>query len=135
MASNNDTLKAILSKGPSRTLVGSKQLTLALGHLYIASTTVTDKPLLVWEGESGYARYHVPVQTLHPSIQPGAQKDQNGKSGVSLEALETVDGESDSQAVIERLTVGSKSTTWIRFTKGPLENFIRFEPKGIGIYP
>ena len=37
-----------------------------------------------------------------------------------------------SQAVIERLTVGSKSTTWVRFLEGPFKDFARFERSEIG---
>jgi hypothetical protein len=131
-------LTDLLEKGPNRSLIGNKELTLAFGGLYIAKTTLKGKPLLVWETESGYPRYYVPIEALHADIksQLGSNtSDANGaKAGgdVKLEAVDTVKGNNDSAAVIERLTVGSRSTTWVRFTEGPLQSFVRFEPKEIG---
>ncbi|PMD47000.1 hypothetical protein L207DRAFT_150067 [Hyaloscypha variabilis F] len=58
----------ILSKGPARSEIGRKQLTLAFGGLYLASTTAAAKPLLVWEEEKGYARYYIPGESLHSDI-------------------------------------------------------------------
>lgn len=133
-------LTDLLTNGQHRSLVGSKQLTLAFGGLYIASTTVTDKPLLVWETEKGYyARYYVPIQSLHPSIKAQlGQSVVNGdvkgdiKADLKLEVVESIKGQNDSAAVIERLTVGSRSTNWVRFTEGPLAGFVRFERDEIG---
>jgi len=121
----------ILSKGPHRSEVGHKRLTLALGGLYIASTTAAAKPLLVWETEKAYARYYIPTESLHVDIKPhltGPGSSHNSGSSIQVVNVDTLlSEESKSQAVIERLTVGSKSTTWARFLEGPLKGFIRFE--------
>lgn len=139
---DKEALQTLLANGPSRTLIAGKEVTLALGSLYIVSTTVKAKALLVWETESGYSRYYVPVESLHQSIKARLDSDSSSRSGepngekyVELEVLETVKGENGSEAVIERLTVGSKSTTWVRFTEGPMKDFIRFERKEIGEAP
>ena len=111
--------------------------------MYIAATTLSAKPLLVWESESGYPRYYIPIDALHPDIkaQLGNTKDKiaNGqpdgsqKASLSLEQIASVKGEgNDSEAVIERLTVNTRSMTHIRFTEGPLMGFIRFEREEIG---
>lgn len=135
-------IKELLANGPTRSLVGGKQLTLAFGGLYIASTTLEAKPLLVWEGDSGYARYYVPTESLHPKIKAqlngsseGANGSKNGDSGeaVKLETLDTVKGKNDAAAKIESLTIGSRSTTWVRFVEGSLAGFVRFERKEIGV--
>lgn len=121
----------LASKGPHRSEVGRKQLTLALGGLYIASTTLSSKPLLVWETEKGYPRYYIPTDSLHDDV----QKSLSGSSGsvASVATVETVTGAgSNPQAVIERLTVGQKTTTWARFLEGPLKGFVRFERSEIG---
>lgn len=138
---DKSALVELLTNGQHRSLIGGKQLTLAFAGLYIASTTIRDKPLLVWETEKGYPRYYVPINSLHGSIKPlltaagGAQNSQsNGaaKKAIALDVVDTVKGKGDSKAVIERLTVGERSTTWVRFTEGPLMGFVRFERKEIG---
>lgn len=138
---NKDDIATLLSKGPHRSLVGTKQLTLAFGGLYIASTTVSAKPRLVWETETGYPRYYVPVESLHPAVKssfPSGGDHDNGVNGhndipVKLETGETIKGKgNDSEAVLERLTVGSKTTDWVRFVGGPLKGFVRFERNEIG---
>jgi hypothetical protein len=121
----------VSSKGPHRFEVGRKQLTLALGGLYIASTTLLSKPLLVWETEKGYPRYYIPEDSLHADI----KKSLAGGSGssASVAAIETVAGaDGKPHATIERLTVGSKTTTWARFLEGPQKGFVRFERSEIG---
>lgn len=133
----------VLTHGPYRSDVGRKQLTLAFGGLYIASTTASAKPQLVWETEKGYPRYYVPIESLHADIkryltgQEYVEDTTNGHkpSGLAVEvaAIETVKGKnSDSQAIIERVTVGSQSSTWVRFVEGPLKGLIRFERSEIG---
>ena len=92
----------IVNNGAFRSEVGRKQLTLALGGLYIASTTVTSKPFLVWETETGYPRYYIPVETLHEDIKTDST---NGSVGLAL--VETVKGkDGQPHAIIESLTVG-----------------------------
>ena len=133
----------LLAEGPYRTFEGQKQLTLAFGDLYIASTTASARPLLVWETEKAYyARYYVPTKSLHSDIKAqlddsaAANGDQNGHeaSSVKLELVESIKSKgSDSQgAVIERLTVDSRTTNWVRFLEGPLKGLIRFERNEIG---
>lgn len=133
----------LLTHGPFRSDVGRKQLTLAFGGLYIASTTALARPQLVWETEKGYPRYYIPTASLHADIRSyliGPEYEQsktngNKASGLSVEitAIETVKGKnSDSQAIIERLTVGSKTTKWVRFVGGSLDGLIRFERNEIG---
>jgi hypothetical protein len=116
------TISQLVSKGPARSEVGCKQLTLALGGIYIASTTDTAKPLLVWEEEKGYARYYIPTDSLHSDIKLRLeQKDPNNGGSVpnidvvKVDAVTGKDGKSE--AVIERLTVGAKSTIWVRFVE------------------
>jgi hypothetical protein len=131
---DKSAIQTLLDKGPNRTLVGGKQLTLAFGGLYIVSTTLKSKPLLVWESESGYARYYAPIDSLHSSIKAqleGARSNVDGKS-ITVEVVDTVEGENKSKANIERLSVGPRSTTWVHFTEGTLKGFIRFEPKDLG---
>jgi hypothetical protein len=139
---DKSVLANLLTNGPHRSLVGGKQLTLAFAGLYIASTTLKAKPLLVWETESGYPRYYVPIESLHPDIkaQLGYDRDSNanGASGkdVKLEVTNSVEGKgNDSKALIERLTIGSRSTTWTRFVEGALMGFVRFERSEIGMTP
>jgi len=133
-----DEVANILAYGPHRTEIGRKQLTLAFGGLYIASTTVSEKPLLVWETEKGYPRYYIPIGSLHGDIKQllhGAWSGVGEESGVNIEVVKGDSAKSEetgSQAVIERLNVGSRSTTWVRFTEGPLKGFIRFERSEIG---
>ena len=137
------TIVNLLTNGPHRTEVGHKQLTLAFGGLYIASTTTSAKPYLVWEAEKGYPRYYIPSESLHADIK-SRLKDadsgsirQNGHKApegpVDLIEVETVNGKGNkSQAFIERLTVGCRTTTWVRFVEGPLKGLIRFERSEIG---
>ena len=143
---DKDALADLLTNGQHRSLIGGKQLTLAFGGLYIASTTLPAKPLLVWETEKGYPRYYVPIESLHNDIK--AQLTAQAKSGatnghvvgqkdtaaeVKLEKIDEVKGKgNDSAAVIERLSVGSRSTYWVRFVEGPLMGFVRFERDEIG---
>ena len=133
----------LVNNGPHRSQVGRNQLTLALGGLYIASTTASAKPLLVWEAEGGYARYYIPTESLHTDIKrrlSGSDSGQveasgHGDSGPNVDVVEvdSVTGENNKPyAVVERLTVGSKSTTWVRFVEGPTKGFIRFERSEIG---
>ncbi|KAK5171986.1 uncharacterized protein LTR77_003623 [Saxophila tyrrhenica] len=134
MATTTDTdlLKSLLAKGPPKSLGSSRELTLALGDLYIASTTLKAKPLLVWETESGYPRYYIPFDSLHQDIKAAfATGFSEGGPDVKLEVVNNVKGENDAEAVIERLSIGSKSTTWVRFTGGPLKDLIRFERQEI----
>ena len=124
----SEVVAGLVSNGPHRSQVGRKQLTLALGGLYIASTTLTAKPLLVWETETGYPRYYIPTETLHDEIKKTVSGSPGrGSSGVGVAAVETLEG-----AVVERLTVGSKATTWVRFLEGPLKGLVRFERSEIG---
>jgi len=132
------TITDLLTNGPHRLEVGRKQLTLAFGGIYIASTTALAKPALVWETEKGYPRYYVPTESLHGDIQShltGVNSDHGKANGhkfsgssVAVAGVDTLKGKgNDSQAFVERLTVGSKTTTWVRFVEGPLRGFIRFE--------
>lgn len=142
---DKSALEKLLTNGPHRSLVGGKQLTLAFAGLYIASTTLKAKPLLVWETEeSGYARYYVPIESLHPDIKAQLGYDQDSKANgssssgkdVKLEVIDSAEGKSaDSKALIEKLTVGSRSSTWTRFVEGPLMGFVRFERNEIGMPP
>ena len=139
---DKSALEKLLTNGPNRSLVGGKQLTLAFGGLYIASTTLKAKPLLMWETESGYPRYYVPIESLHEDIksQLGYSKDskpngtQSSGKDVKLEVIDSVEGKgTDSKALIEKLTIGSRSSTWTRFVEGPLMSFVRFERNEIGM--
>lgn len=134
----------LLSHGPHRYETGRKQVTLALGGLYIASTTVSAKPMLVWETEKGYARYYIPTEALHADIKgllndPVAVGDDGNTVSqvpVGLNLVEIVSAtENESKAAIEKLTVGNKSTSWVRFLEGPFKDFIRFERQEIGKSP
>lgn len=138
---DKNAIADLLTNGQHRSLIGSKRLTLAFAGLYIAETTITAKPLLVWETESGYARYYVPIQSLHPDIKSRISANANSENGanghnktpVKLEQIDTVKGKgNDTAAVIERLTIGSRSTNWVRFTEGPLMEYVRFERDEIG---
>ena len=131
----------LVSNGPHRSEVGRKQLTLALAGLYIASTTASAKPLLVWETEKGYPRYYVPTESLHGDVKQyltGSESSQdkvsrNRKPGVDVVKVDSVTSKDNkSAAVVERLSVGPKSTTWVRFVEGPFKDFIRFERSEIG---
>ena len=138
---DKNALKNLLTNGPHRSLVGGKQLTLAFGGLYIATTSLKAKPLLVWETESGYPRYYVSIESLHADIksQLGYNQDSNGTSNkqsgkdIKLEVVDSVEA-NDAKAIIERLTIGSRSTTWTRFEGGLLAGFVRFERSEIGMH-
>lgn len=118
----------VVNNGTFRSEVGRKQLTLALGGQYIASTTVTAKPFLVWETETSYPRYYIPVEALHEDI-----KIDSPNGSVSLALVETVKGkDGQPHAIIESLTVGSKTTIWARFVDGPLKGYIRFDRSEFG---
>ena len=140
---DSTTIANLLSNGPHRSEVGHKQLTLAFGGLYIASTTISAKPYLVWETEKGYPRYYVPSESLHADIKSHLKDAdsgsirQNGHKAaeipVDLTEVETVNGKGNkSQAFVERLAVGPRTTTWVRFVEGPLKGLIRFERSEIG---
>ena len=136
----------LLTNGQHRSLIGGKQLTLAFEGLYIASTTLNAKPLLVWETEKGYPRYYVPIESLHADIKSriSGQRTASSTNGhsngqtdddtsIQLKVLESIKAKSsDSEALIERLSIGSRSTTWVRFAEGPLMGFVRFERDEIG---
>lgn len=141
---DSSTIVHLLENGPHRFQVGRKQLTLAFAGHYIVSTTQTAKPLLVWESEKGYARYYVPVQTLHADIKQqltetddDSKKDTDGsiaiRTPVVVEILEKVSsGNAQAQALVEKITLGARTTTWVRFTEGILKGHIRFERNEIG---
>lgn len=138
------TVAHLLQNGPHRSEVGRKQLTLALGGQYIASTTPSAKPVLVWESEKGYARYYLPVDSLHNDIRErlvGSDLEHGEKTNghaasrlsVTIEKIETIEGKGNqARALIEKLTVGPKSTTWVRFVEGDLKGLIRFERNEMG---
>lgn len=131
------TVAQLLNQEPFRILQGGKQLTLAFAGLYIVSTTLAFKPKLVWETEKGYPRYYVPEQSLHQDIQnhlaASGPKSASLALQIKLSIVDTVEGKGNtSKAVIEKLSVGSKETTWVRFLEGPLKGFIRFERDEIG---
>jgi hypothetical protein len=135
-----DEVVKLLAYGPYRSEIGRKQLTLAFGGLYVASTTASAKPLLVWETEKGYARYYIPTESLHGDIKQRLDEAGSGvgnESGVNIEVTKgdsAASEDTNSKAVIERLTVASKSTTWVRFIDGPFKGFIRFERSEIGAW-
>ena len=99
----------------------------------------------MWETENAYARYYVPVESVHTSIKHyldgtdakngGPDGDQHSK--INVEVLETIKGEgkdNHAEAVLEKVTVNSRSMTWVRFTKGPWKGFFRFERGEIGMF-
>ena len=138
MSQSLETIIArLISNGPHRSEVGHRELTLAFAGLYIASTTLTAKPLLVWESaESPYARYYIPAQSLHRDIKSslsGAKKEDK-TAGISVEEVTSIKGEGgEVVAVSEKLSVGGRSTTWLRFLEGQFKDFIRFERSEIGM--
>ena len=129
----------LLATGPHRSLEVQKELTLAFAGLYLATTSRTATPRLVWENDkTPYARYYVPVQSFHPDVKAqlsGSTGAANGhsKSVASVIIVEELKGKGD-KAVIERLTVGERSTTWARFLSGPPKDFARFERSEIGAF-
>lgn len=142
MASNDtSTVTHVLEHGPHKSEVGQKQLTLALAGQYIATTTPTITPRLVWELESTfYARYYLPVDSLHTDIteQLSGVKSNNThatplKLPISVEVIDTIEAKNgSSKALVEKLNVGRKTTTWVRFVGGDLDGLIRFEREEIG---
>lgn len=56
-------------------------------------------------------------------------------TGELKEAEESTAKSHKTEAIVERVTVGANSTTWIRFLSGPLKDYIRFERTEIGKYP
>lgn len=131
-------ISRILAKGPARSEIGRKQLTLAFGGLYIASTTSAAKPLLIWEEEKGYPRYYIPEESLHGDIKGLLNRTDTIQESlghnIKVEEVESITGNNgNSRAVVERVTVGKKSTTWVRFLEGSLKGFIRFERSELGL--
>jgi hypothetical protein len=56
--------------------------------------------------------------------------------GVNVTRVETITRtDNKPKAVIDRLSVGTKSTTWARFLERPLKGFVRFERAEIGWLP
>lgn len=131
-------LSTLGTKGPNRFEVGRKELTLAFGGKYIASTTVSSKPILVWERDGEYPQYYIPADTLHADIQLPSSSSQPKSSvgNVKLESVEEVKSENGKTVVAakETLTVGGKSTAWVRFFDGPLKGYIRFERQELGMF-
>lgn len=124
-------VSSVVNNSTFRSEESGKQLTFVLGGQYIVSTTVFAKPLLVWETETSYPRYYIPVMTLHEGI------DRDNRGGpASVVPVEGVNGKDGNlHAMIESLTVGSKRTTWARFVEGPLEGYIRFDLSELGKIP
>jgi hypothetical protein len=134
----------LLENGPHSAEIGRKQLTLALGGLYIASTDASTRPQLVWEAENGYARYYIPVESLHKDIRnklTGASIGEHNVNGESksvapvlrVDVLDRINAKSsNAKAFIERVIIGSKATTWVRFVEGRFKDHIRFEKEEIG---
>jgi hypothetical protein len=134
-SSNSSAVTELLNQKPFRILPNHKQLTIALGGIYIASTTAAAKPSLVWETEQSYPRYYIPVESILEEIQAQFNGPQSHTTtgSTQLTQVETVSGNDSSfKAIIERLTVGAKTTTWVRFLDGPLKNFVRFERSEMG---
>lgn len=126
------TISQIARNGPYRSEIGQKQVTVALGGLYAASTNSTAKPLLVWESERASSLYYLPVESLHHDLRDGISNKEAGTS-TSVQTVETIKGDNGQpQALIEKVTFGSKSTTWVRFVEGKLKGFVRFDPNDIG---
>lgn len=134
------TVIDLLNNPPFRILPASKQLTLAFGGIYIASTTVAAKPLLVWETERGYPRYYISTESLHDDIKPHIRDSFYeceifilGKEATMGGTGRVIPSPTDGpQAVIERLRMEGRWMSWVRFLKGPLEGFIRFERSETG---
>jgi hypothetical protein len=132
-------LTDLLNHPPFRTLPAGKQLTLAFGGIYVASTTVSAKSLLVWETEKGYPRYYIPTDSLHDEVRMHMGKPlERGGITISGKAcsintsalIKSVDNESE--GVIDIFRLGERQMSWARFLKGPLEGYIRFERSELG---
>lgn len=98
----------------------------------------------MWETESGYPRYYIPLKSLHEDIKramvnvtsAGKKRASFDGPSISITEVETVEGkETVAKAVVERLTIGPRSMTWVRFLEGPLKGFIRFDRSQIGFSP
>jgi uncharacterized protein (DUF427 family) len=129
MSTITSSVRALIAKGPNRYEIGRKRVTLALGGVYVASTTLSAKPLLVWETEKPYARYYIPVEAFNDSVRSawkGSGGDAKANVPVSVTEIESIQ-EGDTQAAIEEITVGNKSTTWARFASGTFKDHIRIE--------
>ena len=127
---STETIMARLKTGPFRVLPVGKQLTLAFGGLYIASTTLAAKPMLIWETEKSFPRYYVPAASLHRDVQVLIFSGSCPvRPDITLEKVEQVgqSGQPEPTALIEELTVGSKTLRWARFAGGLLDGYIRFE--------
>lgn len=143
--SDIDTVTSVLQHGPNRSEINGKQLTLALAGEYIASSTAAVKPLLVWELEkSYYPRYYLPEQSLHADIRKhlkGLEPKGDGEGNrhaplklpVSVELVDTIEAQNkETKGLVEKVTVGPKTMTWVRFVGGKLNGLIRFERDDIG---
>lgn len=124
-------VSSVVNNGTFRSEESGKKLTFVLGGQYIAWTTVFTKPLLVWETETSYPRYYIPVASLYGGI------DRDNRGGpASVVTVEQVNGKDGSlHAMIESMTVGAKKTTWARFVEGPLKGYIRFDLSELGEIP
>lgn len=129
----------LLNNPPFRVLPASKQLILAFEGIYIASTTVLAKPLLVWETEKEYPRYYIPIDSLHQDVRSlvgnGLERGKitiSGKS-YSMDSSATLKSSTnDSEAVIDYLRYGERTLSLVRFSKGPLKGYIKFDRAEIG---
>lgn len=122
------TISHLLQNGPYKSEDSQKQITIAFGGQYIASTTPASKALLVYETQGGSPVCYIPVASLHNDVRSSI-----GGQGPNVETIETVVGpDGQPGALIEMVTFGSKTAPWVRFVEGPLKGFVRFEPSDIG---
>lgn len=135
------TVTKLLNNPPFRILPASRQLTLAFEGIYIASTTVSERPLLVWETEQSYPRYYIPVESLHEdlysivvahTIHSGKQARVSGQTCIVETSDAFISHDGWTQAVIEHIRIGEKTMSWARFFNGPLDGYIRFEKSELG---
>jgi hypothetical protein len=120
-------------------LPAGKQLTLAFGGIYIASTTISAKPLLVWETEKAYPRYYIPIASLQEDVRSHMGKPLE-RGGITISEKDcSVDTstlikshDNESEGVIDHFRLGERDMKWVRFLKGPLEGYIRFEKSEMG---
>jgi hypothetical protein len=133
------TVAGLLNQPPFRILPAGKQLTLAFGGIYIASTTVSAKSLLVWETEKSYPRYYIPIDSLHEEVRPHMGKPLE-RGGITIsEKAWIVDTSAliksqnnDFEGVIDHFRIGEREMKWVRFLEGPLKGYIRFEKSEMG---